>query len=66
MEIPKTQMLNLSQSERFCLGLKMIADECELERIEYNMLGVQTLHFADGSSVGGLRIYFDAGLLKEI
>lgn len=66
MEIPKTQTLNLSEAERFCLGLNMLAKECKMERIEYCMLGIQKLHFADGSSIGGLRAYIDAGLLTNI
>ena len=66
MEIPKIQMLNLSEAERFCLGLRMLAEECKMERIEYSLLGVQKLHFADGSSIGELRAYIDAGLLTNI
>ena len=65
MEIPKTQTINLSEAQRFCLGLKMLAKECSMESIDYNMMGVSTFHFADGSSVGGLRACIEAGLINK-
>lgn len=66
MEIPKTQTINLSEAQRFCLGLKMLAKECNMESIDYNRLGISMFHFTDGSSVGGLRAYIEAGLINNI
>lgn len=63
MEIPKTQTINLSEAQRFCLGLQMLAKECNMASIDYSKLGVQMFHFADGSYVGGLRAYIDSGLI---
>jgi len=65
MEIPKTQTTNLSGAQRFCLGLKMLAKECNMESIDYSMTGVNMFHFTDGSSVGGLRACIEAGLIGK-
>lgn len=63
MDIPTTKQL--SDAERFCIGLGMLATECNMSRIEYCDLGVVTFRFSDGSSVGGIRAYKDAKLIKE-
>lgn len=66
METPKTQTLNLNDAERFCLGLSMLAKECNMSCIKYCEYGVKTFHFSDGSSVGGLMAYIEAGLITKI
>lgn len=66
MEISKNQTLNLLDAERFCLGLKMLAEECNMVKIDSCDFGVKKLYFADGSCIGGLRVYVDAGLITNI
>ncbi len=65
MEIPKTQMVTLNDAERFCLGLKMLAEECNMTHVIHNKLGILKFEFMDGSAVGGLGAYISAGIIKE-
>lgn len=64
MNIPTTK--TLSDAERFCIGLRMLAAECNMSKIEYCGLGVKIFRFSDGSSVGGMRAYVEAGLIKNV
>ncbi len=66
MDIPKTQTISLSDAERFCIGLKMLAEECNLSEISYIPLGIKTFIFKDGSKVGGLGAFMSAGLIKGV
>lgn len=65
MEIPKTQMVTLNDAERFCLGLKMLAEECNMTQVTHNKLGILKFTFKDGTTVGGLGAYISAGIIKE-
>lgn len=65
MEIPKTKEIKLCNAERFCEGLRLIAEECGISRIVYCGLGITTLEFEDGSSVGCLRAFREAGLIEK-
>ena len=59
MEIPTTRRLN--DAERYVEGLKLLAKECNLDKVQYDMLGITKFIFSDGSSIGGLRAFIDAG-----
>lgn len=59
MEIPTTR--RLSDAERYVEGLKLLAKECNLNTLLYNMLGITKFIFSDGSSIGGMRAFIDAG-----
>ena len=63
MQIPTVKVKNLSQAERFCEGLKMLSEECNVSSITYNRAGFVMFHFNDGSSVAGIRACIEAGLL---
>lgn len=63
MNIPTTKQL--CEAERFVIGLKMLANECNMSGVEYSKLGIIKFEFGDGSTVGGLRAYMDAGLIKS-
>jgi hypothetical protein len=63
MDIPKTR--EMSDAERFCYGLGMLATECNLDSVNYNLYGNIFFQFADGSSVGGLTAYMDAGIITK-
>lgn len=52
MNIPKQITVNLNQAERFCIGLKELLKECELESLSYNAFGILQYHFKDGTKVG--------------
>lgn len=62
MNIPATKIL--CDAERFIIGLKMLAEECNMSFIEYNKLGILKFKFEDGSTVGGMRAFMDAGIIK--
>lgn len=62
-DIPKTQTRELTDAERFCIGLKELAKECNLTNIRYSNIGITIYDFADGSGVGSLRAHRDAGLI---
>lgn len=64
MDIPKTKTVKLSQAERFIIGLREIANECGMSGVDYNALGIIKLYFNDGSSVGELRLFREAGIIK--
>lgn len=64
MEIPTTK--KLCQAERFCEGLKMLANECDMSSISWTKLGSLQFFFNDGSSVGGLRACYEAGLITKL
>lgn len=59
MEIPTTRRLN--NAERYVEGLKLLAKECNLDTVRYDKLGITKFIFSDGSSIGGLRAFMDAG-----
>lgn len=63
MNIPTTK--TLCDAERFCIGLKMLADECNMSSLEYNGLGVIKFIFNDGFTIGGMRSLMDAGIVNE-
>lgn len=64
MDIPKTR--EMSDAERFCYGLGMLARECNLTNVNYNAFGVLLFQFKDRSSVGGLTAYQEAGIINKI
>jgi len=64
MNIPTTKQL--SNAERFCVGLKLLAEECNMSSINYSKMGIKTFKFKDGSFVGGLGAYISAGLIKDV
>lgn len=64
MDIPKTR--EMSDAERFCYGLGMLARECNLASVNHNMFGITFFQFEDGSSVGGLSAYREAGIIRKI
>lgn len=64
MDIPKTR--EMSDAERFCYGLGMLARECNLANVKYNAFGVSLFQFKDGSSVGGVTAYKEAGIISSI
>lgn len=63
INIPKTQ--ELTNAERFCIGLKELAIECYLDSITYNPFGVTKYEFNDGSKVSSLTAHKEAGLIKN-
>ena len=67
MDIPKqiTVTKNLCDAERFCYGLKQLAKETNMSSIVWMKLGIETFKFADGSSVGCLRAFKEAGLIND-
>ena len=65
MDIPSQITRNLCDAERFCYGLKLLAEETNMSSIIWSNLGVETLKFADGSSVGSLRAFKEAGLVRD-
>ena len=63
MNIPTTK--TMCEAERFIIGLKMLAAECNMSFIEYNQLGILKFEFGDGSTVGGMRAFMNAGIIKN-
>lgn len=63
MNIPTTK--TLCDAERFCIGLKMLAEECNMNSVEYNGFGIQKFIFNDGSAVGGIRAFMESGIVDE-
>lgn len=63
MDIPKTR--EMSDAERFCYGLGMLARECNLASVNHNMIGITLFQFEDGSTVGGMRAYMEAGIIRK-
>lgn len=65
MEIPKTKVITLSDAERFIEGLKMLVTECNATNIEYNGFGPLRFYFEDGTEVGSIRAFINAGYIDE-
>ena len=63
MDIPKTR--EMSDAERFCYGLRELSVECNLASVNRNMFGITLFQFEDGSSVGGLAAYREAGIIRK-
>ncbi len=63
MNIPTTR--TLCDAERFCIGLKMLAEECNMNSVKYTGLGITKFIFEDGSTIGGMRAFIDAGIINE-
>jgi len=63
MNIPTTR--TLCDAERFCIGLKMLAEECNMSSLEYNGFGIIKFIFNDGSTIGGMRAFMEAGIVNE-
>lgn len=55
----------MCDAERFITGLKMLAEECNMSFVRYNGLGIWKFEFEDGSTVGGMRAFMDAGIVNE-
>jgi len=64
INIPQTTTRELSDSERFTVGLRKLAEVCNLESTVYTQLGIRTINFQDGSSIGCLRLFIDAGIIS--
>jgi len=56
----------MSDAERFCYGLGMLARECNLASVEHNLYGNIFFQFEDGSYMGGLTAYVEAGIIKKL
>jgi hypothetical protein len=66
MQIPREMTVQLSEAQRFCIGLEKLAEETGLSSYGYNKLfGIFSLEFNDGSSVGMARAWIEAGILDE-
>lgn len=65
MEIPKTKTVTLSDAERFIEGLKILATECNATDIVYNGFGPLRFYFDDGTEVGSIRAFINAGYIVE-
>ena len=63
MQIPTTKQL--SDAERFCEGLRLLMSECNLVSTKYNGFGMTQFTFEDGSWMGGLRAFMNAGWIDE-
>lgn len=63
MQIPTTK--KLSDMERFCVGLRLLASECNMTGIDFNAFGPTKFSFEDGSWIGSLRAAINAGLIDE-
>ena len=63
MQIPTTK--KLSDMERFCVGLRLLASECNMTEIDFNAFGPTKFYFKDGSWVGSLKAAMEAGLIDE-
>lgn len=55
----------MCDAERFIVGLKMLAEECNMSFVRYNRLGILKFEFEDGSAVGCMRAFMDAGIIKR-
>lgn len=64
INIPQTTTRELSDSERFIVGLRKLAEVCNLQSTVYTPLGINTIKFQDGSSIGCLRLFIDAGIIS--
>jgi hypothetical protein len=64
MEIPTTKIL--CDAERFCEGLRLIAEECNMSKVAYNKIGAVDVEFEDGSSVGMVTAFRKAGIIKGL
>ena len=65
MNIPATKTITLCDAERFVIGLRQLAIECNLVSVKYTKLGVTSFNFKDGSSVGGNGAWIAAGIIRE-
>ena len=63
MNIPTARQL--SQAERFVEGLKILASECGLSSVNYNAFGITKFIFEDGTWMGSVRAYINAGYINE-
>ena len=63
MNIPTTK--TICDAERFCIGLKMLAKECNMNSVEYNGMGIKKFIFNDGSVMGGIRAFIESGIINE-
>lgn len=66
MDIPKRVIRDLSQSERFCIGLRQLAEECGMSSTDRNGLGMLKFYFDDGSKIGCLQAFYDAGIISSM
>lgn len=62
-EIPDDKVIKISEAEKFVECLKIALRECNCSNVSYNKLGPITLEFSDGSSIGCVRMWYNAGLL---
>ena len=62
-EIPDTKVVKISNAEKFTECLRIALKECECTNFTYNKFGPITLEFADGSTIGCVRMWYNAGLL---
>ena len=54
-----------SDVNRFIQGLKDLSERCNLHSVTYNAFGITKFEFADGSSAGGMRVWFDSDVIDE-
>lgn len=62
--IPTDKLIGKCDCEKFVVGLNELAQQCNVSSVTYNQLGITKIEFADGSSIGGLRLWKDAGIIK--
>lgn len=65
IEIPDSKVIELCDAEKFIDALRIIGDKCGVSEVTYNKFGVVSFKFEDGSSIGGLRAFVDAGYVPK-
>lgn len=62
--IATDKLIGKCDCKKFVVGLNELAQQCNVSSVTYNQLGIIKIEFADGSSIGGLRLWKDAGIIK--
>lgn len=60
-KIPTTKEIRLSQTDRFIIGFKELANECGLKNIIYNKFGVKDYIFDDGTTLYWRNLFEEIG-----
>ena len=60
IDYPTQVTTQLSNCEQFCTVFSQLVKD-KVHYIEYNVMGVITIHFKDGSSCGGMVPWFISG-----
>ena len=62
--IATDKLVGKCDCEKFVVGLNELAQQCNVSSVTYNRLGITRIEFEDGSFIGGLRLWKDAGIIK--